>query len=60
MIAIQLGVGLADALLRLRASAYSSERPVSDVAADVVSRRLRSVTLLEMGDLWQQCEDAVR
>jgi hypothetical protein len=41
MIAIQLGLDLSDALLRLRARAYATERPVSDVAADVVSRRLR-------------------
>jgi GAF domain-containing protein len=41
MIAVQLGVGLAEALLRLRAYAYATERPVPDVAADVVSRRLR-------------------
>jgi ANTAR domain/GAF domain len=41
MIAVQLGVGLAEALLRLRAYAYASGRPVSDVAADVVGRRLR-------------------
>ncbi len=41
MIAIQLGAGLAEALLRLRAHAYAMARPVSDVAADVVGRRLR-------------------
>jgi len=40
MIAIQLGVGLAEALLRLRAHAYSSGRTVSAIAADVVRRRL--------------------
>jgi hypothetical protein len=41
MITVQLGVGLAEALLRLRAHAHATGRPVSDVAADVVSRRLR-------------------
>ncbi|HEV2783077.1 MAG TPA: GAF and ANTAR domain-containing protein [Actinophytocola sp.] len=41
MIAVQLGVGLAEALLRLRAHAYAGGRPVADVAADVVNRRLR-------------------
>jgi hypothetical protein len=41
MITVQLGVGLAEALLRLRAYAYATGRPVSDVAADVVGRRLR-------------------
>jgi GAF domain-containing protein len=41
MITVQLGVGLAEALLRLRAHAYAAGRSVSEVAADVVSRRLR-------------------
>lgn len=41
MITIQLGVSLTEALLRLRAHAYDSGRPVTEVAADVVSRRLR-------------------
>lgn len=41
MISIQLGVGLVEALLRLRASAYASGRTVSDVALDVVRRRIR-------------------
>lgn len=41
MITVQLGVGLAEALLRLRAHAYATGRPVSDVAADVVGRHLR-------------------
>ncbi|OLF06564.1 hypothetical protein BLA60_31895 [Actinophytocola xinjiangensis] len=40
MITIQLGVGLTEALLRLRAYAYASGRTVSSVAADVVARRL--------------------
>lgn len=40
MITIQLGIGLAEALLRLRAHAYATGRKVSDIAADVVSRRL--------------------
>jgi hypothetical protein len=40
MISIQLGVSLAEALLRLRAHAYAAERTVSTVAADVVSRRM--------------------
>jgi hypothetical protein len=41
MITIQLGVSLAEALLRLRAHAYDSGQTVTEVAADVVSRRLR-------------------
>jgi GAF domain-containing protein len=40
MITIQLGISLAEALLRLRAHAYASGRTVSDVAADVVNRRM--------------------
>jgi hypothetical protein len=40
MITIQLGVSLAVALLRLRAHAYATGRPVSAVAADVVNRRM--------------------
>jgi hypothetical protein len=41
MITIQLGVSLTEALLRLRAHAYASGQTVTDVAAEVVSRRLR-------------------
>jgi len=41
MITIQLGVSLAEALLRLRSHAYASGRTVSAIAADVVSRRMR-------------------
>ncbi len=40
MITIQLGVGLAEALLRLRAHAYATGRTVSAIAADVVGRRM--------------------
>lgn len=40
MITIQLGVSLAEALLRLRAHAYATGRTVSAIAADVVSRRM--------------------
>lgn len=40
MITIQLGISLAEALLRLRAHAYATERTVSAVATDVVDRRL--------------------
>jgi hypothetical protein len=41
MIMVQLGVSLTEALVRLRAYAYAENRPVSDVARDVVNRRLR-------------------
>lgn len=40
MISIQLGVSLAEALLRLRAHAYATGQAVSDIAADVVNRRM--------------------
>lgn len=41
MISVQAGVAVAEALVRLRAYAYSHGRPVSEVAEDVVERRLR-------------------
>ncbi len=41
MVSVQLGTTLAQALVRLRAYAYSSERPLGDVAQDIVARRLR-------------------
>ncbi|MFI6335980.1 ANTAR domain-containing protein [Streptomyces sp. NPDC050535] len=41
MISVQLGTSMEDALLRLRAFAYSSERPLGEVADDVIARRLR-------------------
>lgn len=41
MIAVQLRIAVEDALVQLRAYAFSSERSVSDVARDVVERLLR-------------------
>jgi hypothetical protein len=41
MISVQLGVGLEEALARLRARAFAGGTAVGDVAAEVVSRRLR-------------------
>ena len=41
MISEQLDLRATDALVLLRAAAYASERPIDDVARDVVSRRLR-------------------
>jgi ANTAR domain. len=41
MITVQLEVDIAEALARLRAHAYAEERPLSEVARDVVGRRLR-------------------
>jgi hypothetical protein len=40
MISVQLGVSLAEALVRLRAHAFAEGRLIADVAADVVARRL--------------------
>jgi hypothetical protein len=41
MISVQLGVSLAEALVRLRAYSYAHDRLIADVAADVVARKLR-------------------
>ena len=41
MVAVQLGVSVAEALIRLRAHAFQHDRIVADVARDVVDRRLR-------------------
>ncbi|MFF5233641.1 GAF and ANTAR domain-containing protein [Dactylosporangium sp. NPDC000521] len=41
MVMVQLGIPLADALIRIRAYAYARNRSLSDVAADIVARRLR-------------------
>jgi hypothetical protein len=40
MVMVQLGVSLAEALLRLRAHAYGNGRTLADVARDVVARKL--------------------
>jgi GAF domain-containing protein len=41
IVAAQLGVSVAEAMLRLRAHAFSHERPLTSVAEDVVAGRLR-------------------
>lgn len=41
MVAAQLGVGIEDAFARLRALAFADRRPLAELAADVVARRLR-------------------
>ncbi len=41
MLTEQLGTGIAEALLRLRAYAYAHDRRLADVAGDIVARRLR-------------------
>ena len=40
MVSVQMGVSIAQALLRLRAHAFANGRPLADVAAEVVNRRL--------------------
>jgi hypothetical protein len=40
-VSVQLGVSLDDALVVLRAYAFSHDRPISDVAADIAAGRLR-------------------
>ena len=41
MLTEQLGVGIAEAFIRLRAYAYAYDRGLSDLARDIVARRLR-------------------
>lgn len=40
MVAIQLGVEIHEAMIRIRAYAYANDRPLSDVADDIVARKL--------------------
>jgi ANTAR domain/GAF domain len=41
MVSAQLGVAIAEAFVRLRAHAYAQDRRLTDVARDIVARRLR-------------------
>ena len=41
MVSAQLGIGVGEALVRLRAYAFANDRLLTDVAEDVVARRLR-------------------
>jgi hypothetical protein len=41
MVSVQCGCGTADALALIRAHAFAADRPVDQVAADIVARRLR-------------------
>jgi hypothetical protein len=41
MLSVQLGISVTEALIRLRAYAFGNDRPLADVAEDVVARRLR-------------------
>jgi hypothetical protein len=43
MVAVQLGLAVADAEARLRAHAYAVDRSVVDVARDIVDRHLRLI-----------------
>ena len=40
MVMVQLGVGLDEALLRMRAYPYAEDRPLAEVAGDIVNRTL--------------------
>jgi hypothetical protein len=41
MVMVQLGVTITEALVRMRAYAYAENRPLNEVAADIVARRLQ-------------------
>jgi hypothetical protein len=41
MVAVQLDVSIGHALIRLRAYAFGNDRPLADVAQDVVAKQLR-------------------
>jgi hypothetical protein len=41
MISVQEGISVTEALIRLRAFAFSHDRLLADVAEDIVARRLR-------------------
>ena len=43
MVTVDLGISLTDAMTRLRAHAFAADRPLSEVAADVVAGLLRLV-----------------
>jgi hypothetical protein len=41
MISVQLGISVGDAFTRLRARVFAADRPLSELATDVVARRIR-------------------
>jgi AmiR/NasT family two-component response regulator len=41
MVMVQLGVSIGEAMARMRAYAYAEDRRLSEVARDIVARRLR-------------------
>ncbi len=50
MVAAQLGVSVRDALVRLRAYAFGNDRSLSEVAKEVVDRKLRFDGVSSEGD----------
>jgi hypothetical protein len=48
MVSVQLGVSVGEALVRIRAYAFSSDRPLTEVAHDVIDRRLHFDQLGEL------------
>jgi hypothetical protein len=44
MVSVQLSVSVAEALTRLRGRAFAEDRPLAELAADIVDRRLRFAT----------------
>ena len=44
IVAVQLGVDVAEALVRVRAYAYAHDRQVAAVAGDIVARRLQLIS----------------
>jgi hypothetical protein len=59
MLAVQLDITMADALIRLRAYTYAEKRRVNDVARDVVERRL-SIPALAPSPLSGGTQDSKR
>lgn len=49
MVAVQLGVGVDEALVRLRAHAFAHDQSLDHVATDVIGRRLRLAPLPDPG-----------
>ena len=41
MVSVQQDISVTEALIRLRAHAFSSDRPIAEIAQDVIARRLR-------------------
>ena len=40
-VSVQLGISVTEALIRLRAHAFANDKPLRDIAEDVMTRRLR-------------------